>query len=193
MFVAFILAVSPKWSSADLQARFSQCTDVGEKLRWQAVMLKKEGRSAREIASICGRNEDWVRRTVRKFNEHGADALADGRRRNGRPPMLDEQGQEELRDAIEGDAPDGGLWTSRKVADWISARLGVPVDEHTGWDYLRRLGFSRQTPRPKHPGADPKAQEAFKKGGFKVAWETSFENTPRRRSRSGQKLKGGSD
>ena len=64
MFVAFILAVSPKWSSADLQARFSQCTDVGEKLRWQAVMLKKEGRSAREIASICGRNEDWVRRTV---------------------------------------------------------------------------------------------------------------------------------
>jgi transposase len=193
VFVAFILAVSPKWSPAELRARFAQCTDVGEKLRCQAVMLEKEGRPAREIASICGRNEDWVRRTVRKFNEHGADALADGRRRNGRAPMLDEQGQEALRDAIEGPAPDGGLWTSQKVADWISARLEVPVDEHTGWAYLRRLGFSRQTPRPKHPDADPEAQEAFKKGGFAIAWETSFENTPRRTSRSGRKTKGASD
>ena len=193
MFVAFILAVSPKWSLEALQSRFSQCTDVGEKLRWQAVMLKKQGRSVKDIAGICGRNEDWVRRTVRKFNKDGAEALADGRRGNGRAPMLDEAGQKELQEAIEGDPADGGLWTSQKVADWISARLKVPVDEHTGWAYLRRLGFSRQTPRPKHPDADPKAQEAFKKGGFAIAWETSFENIPRRTSRSGRRTRGASD
>ena len=191
--MAFILGVSPAWTTEQLQSRFKSCTDVGEKLRWQAVMLKREGRSARDIAGICGRNEDWVRRTVRKFNREGAEGLADGRRRNGRPPMLDDDGQEALREAIEGPAPDRGVWTSQKVADWISARLGTPVDEHTGWAYLRRLGFSRQTPRPKHPDANEEAQEAFKKGGFIAAWETSFESTPRPTSRSGRRTKAASD
>lgn len=31
---------------------------------------------------------------------------------------------------------------------------------------VRRLGFSRQKARQRHPRSDPAAQEAFKKGGF---------------------------
>lgn len=30
-------------------------------------MLKAEGRTARDIADICKRKEDWVRRTVRRY------------------------------------------------------------------------------------------------------------------------------
>jgi len=50
------------------------------------------------------------------------------------------------------------------VAKWIAEHAGQKVDDHTGWLYLERLGYTRQTPRPTHPEADEKAQEAFKKG-----------------------------
>ena len=32
-----------------------------------------------------------------------------------------------------------------------------------GWDYLQRLQYSPQAPRPRHILADPEAQTAFKK------------------------------
>ena len=78
--------------------------------------------------------------------------------------MLDDGKQTDLSAAIQGPAPDGGLSTAPKVAKWIAEHAGQKVDDHTGWLYLERLGYTRQTPRPTHPEADEKAQEAFKKG-----------------------------
>lgn len=188
-----ILKVSPHLTQEELVRRFKQCKDVGERLRWQAVMLKAEGRSARDIADVCKRREDWVRRTVRAYNEGGPDALVDGRRDNGREPILNESLREELAAALRKDPPDGGLWTAPKVTAWIKEKTGAQVDPHTGWLYLVRAGFTRQLPRPKHPDANEEAQQAFKKGGFKATWTTSFEPIPKPRSRSGPRTKPGSD
>ena len=44
-------------------------------------------------------------------------------------------------------------------------RLGRPVSEQRGWEWMRRLGFTPQRPRPRETRADAAAQEAFKKGG----------------------------
>ena len=65
-----------------------------------------------------------------------------------------------------GPAPDGGLWTGRQVAHWIGAMLGRPVDPARGWEWMRRLGFTPQRPRPRETRADPAAQDVFKKGGL---------------------------
>jgi hypothetical protein len=81
------------------------------------------------------------------------------------------------------------FWTAPKVAKWIDEKAGYKVDDHTGWLYLRRLGYTRQSPRPTHPESDEKAQEAFKKGGFKKPLMGSFENIPTPTSRSGRKTK----
>ena len=70
---------------------------------------------------------------------------------------------------------------------------GRPVDQKLAWVYLKRLGFSLQRPLRRHAKADMEAQEAFKKGGSPAVFETSFENTPRRKSRSGRRTKGASD
>lgn len=156
-------------------------------------MLKAEGRSARDIADICKRREDWVRRTVRAYNEEGPAALLDGRQDNGPELRLDEAQRAALATALAGSAPDGGLWTARAVTRWIKEHAGITVTEHTGWLYMVRTGFSRQVPRPKHPDADKEAQEAFKKGGFRAVFETSFENIPTPRSRSGRKTRVDSD
>ena len=188
-----ILQVSAHLTPAELLARFKQCQDADERLRWQAVLLKSEGRSAVDIADVCKRREDWVRRTVRAFNERGPDAMTDRRRENGREAVLDEGLRLQLSAALRGDPPDGGLWTSGKVANWITARTGTKVSERTGWAYLVKAGFTKQVPRPKHPDADEEAQEAFKKGGLRVVFTTSFEPTPKRKSRSGPRTRGASD
>lgn len=187
-----ILKVSPHLTPAQLVARFKKCPDADERLRWQAVMLKAEGRSAKDIADVCKRKEDWVRRTVRAYNEGGPDALSDGRAGNGRARVLDEAQLAELVVALREAPTDGGLWTAPKVAAWIEARTGTHVDPHTGWLYLRRAGFSQQVPRPKHPEANEEDQAAFKKGGFRAMWSTSFENIPASRSKSGPRTKPGS-
>lgn len=188
----YILEVSPHLTPQALVERFKNCRDADERLRWQAVMLKSEGWTAKAIADVCKRREDWVRRTVRGYNEGGPDALADGRRENGREPALSESACLELSAALLLPPPDGGLWTSPKVSAWIEEHHGISVTPHTAWAYMVRTGHSRQIPRPKHPDADEGAQEAFKKGGLKVVFETSFEHIPARKSRSGPKTRGGS-
>jgi transposase len=83
--------------------------------------------------------------------------------------LLDAAQQAQLQDALAGPAPDGGLWTGRQVARWMSQRLGRPVSPQRGWEWLRRLGFTPQRPRPRETRADPAAQEAFKRGGSPVS------------------------
>src|SRR3954451_737266 len=50
----------------------------------------------------------------------------------------------------------------RKVACWISGRIGRKVSPQRGVEYLRRLDLTRQLPRP----ANPKAR-LYEKGRFK--------------------------
>ena len=59
--------------------------------------------------------------------------------------------------------PDGGLWTGRKVARWITGRIGRTVSPQRGVEYLRRLDLTRQVPRPANPKASLYEQARFKK------------------------------
>ncbi len=50
------------------------------------------------------------------------------------------------------------------MAAWISETLQRPVSDVSGWKYLKRLGWTLQTPRPQHQAAaPPDEQQAFKK------------------------------
>jgi transposase len=79
--------------------------------------------------------------------------------------LLGEEGQSELRGALEGVPPGGGMWSGPKVARWIGERVGKEkVHAQRGWEYLRRAGMSPQVPRPSNARADEGEKEAFKKG-----------------------------
>jgi hypothetical protein len=63
--------------------------------------------------------------------------------------------------------PDGGLWTSSKVAAWMAGELGLAaVLPQRGWEALKAIGWSVHKPRPRHPAsATPEEREAPKKAG----------------------------
>lgn len=160
------LTVPAHLPPAELEARYRRARDPVARSHWQIVWLLAQHRSTAEVATVTGYSVPWVRQVAHRYAVGGAAALGDRRHANpGTPPLLDAAGQEALRTALASVPPDGGLWTGRKVAVWMATRLGRRVGAVRGWEWLRRLGFSPQRPRPRATRADPDAQAAFKKGG----------------------------
>ena len=112
-----------------------------------------------------------MRQVARRYDERGVEGLGDRRHRNPgarERALLDEEGQAELREALEGPPPafvGGGMWSGPKVARWIERRNGLEkVHAQRGFEYLRKVGMSPQVPRPSNAkGASPSEREAFKK------------------------------
>lgn len=167
--------VAPHLAVEDLGHRYRQAHDPVERTHWQLVWLVAQGHHVPEVARLVGYTANWVREIVRRYNASGPDGLRDQRHAHhgGNPPLLSPALKAELADALDGPAPDGGVWTCGKVAAWMAERLGRPVAEARGWDALRALGYTLQRPRPRATTADPAAQAAFKKGGSRPRWMRS--------------------
>ena len=97
--------------------------------------------------------ERWVHHLLERYNAEGADALGDLRRRNGRsatiltPAVLDK-----LRVRLADAPPDGGVWSSGKVAAYLAEQLGLEkVAVQRGWEALRAVGWLLQRHRPRNP------------------------------------------
>jgi transposase len=162
------LTIPPHLSVEELARRYRTALNPVARSHWQIVWLLARGDPTAAVADVTSYSVNWVREIARRYREDGPAGLGDRRHTNpGAAPLLDAAQQEQLREALGGPAPDGGLWTSRKVATWISNQCGRPVAEVRGWEYLQRLGFSPQRPRPRATRADPAVQAAFKKGGSK--------------------------
>ncbi|HEV2123910.1 MAG TPA: winged helix-turn-helix domain-containing protein [Chloroflexota bacterium] len=160
------LRLAEHFTSDELYRHYRAATDAVVRSHWQIIWLKSQGQTTPQITQATGYSGTWIRQIIHRYNEHGADGLADQRHRHpGAPTMLSQQQQRELEHLLEtGKAPDGTPWTGPKIARWIEEKTGrAKVHDQRGWDYLVRLGFSAQTPRPRHQEADAAAQAAFKK------------------------------
>ncbi|MGH3803102.1 MAG: winged helix-turn-helix domain-containing protein [Pseudonocardiaceae bacterium] len=160
------LRIPPHLTLDELGQRYRRADDPVARSHWHIVWLLSGGTPTAEVARVTRYSVNWVREIARRYREDGPTGIGDRRHGNpGAPPLLDAVQQERLRAALGGPAPDGGLWTGRHVARWIGAAIGRPVDPARGWEWMRRLGFTPQRPRPRETRADPAAQDAFKKGG----------------------------
>lgn len=148
----------------ELERRYRQARDPVARSRYQIAWLVGQGRLTREVADVTGYSRNWIGQLVRRYNAGGPDALGDGRQHNpGATPLLSPAQQAKLRATLAQPPKDDGLWTGAKVAAWIQEETGRTVYVQRGWEYLRKLGYTPQIPRPRHPQADPAAQAAFKK------------------------------
>src|SRR3954464_12805539 len=115
-------------------------------------------------------------------------ALGDRRRRNGTSPsILRPALLEKLKARLLEPPPDGGLWTSPKVAVWMARELGLAaVLPQRGGEALKAIGWSVQKPRPRPPAsAPPEEREAFKKSWNRLS-PRSGPSTRTRQTRAGR-------
>ncbi len=120
---------------------------------------------------VTGYSPGWVRKIARRYNERGVKGLGD--RRHSNPgarerALLDEAAEAELLEALQEPPPasvGGGMWSGPKVARWIAHRNGLKnVHVQRGFEYLRKVSYSPQVPRPSNAkGASASEREAFKK------------------------------
>ena len=170
-----------------LEQEYRSCTDVTAARHFQTIWLLAKGHEITEVSATVSFARRWVERLLARYNAHGPQALGDLRRRNGTSPsVLRPDLLEKLKARLLEPPPDGGFWTSPKVAAWMAGELGLAaVLPQRGWEALQAIGWSVQKPRPRHPAsATPEAREAFKK-----SWSRSSPrkrpSTRTRRSRSG--------
>lgn len=162
------LTVAPHLPIADLEQRYRAAHAPVARSHWHILWLLARGDRSERVADVTGYSVKWVREVAARYTRDGPDAIGDQRHRlPGRADrrLLTPALAAELTSALIGPAPDGGLWTSRTVAGWMSERLGRPVAVQRGWEAIRAVGFTPQRPRPRAVTADPVAQAAFKKGG----------------------------
>ena len=173
-------------SVSALEDRLKACADATSARHVQVIWLLAQGHSCAQVSALTAFGERWIQQVLERYNAEGPEALGDLRRRNGRaatiltPTVLDG-----LRTRLTEPPPDGGLWSSRKVAAYLAEQLGLEtVAVQRGWDALQAVGWSLQRPRPKNPkSASDEDTEAFKKNS-PTRLRRSRPLIPTRRSRS---------
>jgi transposase len=154
-------------SAKQLKDRYRSARDPVLRAHLHIVWQLSLGKPLREVAELAGYSTKWVKEIYRRYEEQGVEGLGDRRHTNpgaAERALLSERQQRELQQALLEPPPEGGMWSSSKVARWIERRTGRPnVHAQRGWEYLRKLGNTPQVPRPSNAEADKEEQEAFKK------------------------------
>jgi transposase len=173
----------------ELEGRYRSARDVTEARHTQAIWLLAQGRTVLEVAEVLAFAPRWVEELAARYNAHGPEALGDQRRRNGRAASLLTEGVlAALAERVRTPPDDGGLWSGAKAAAWMARHLGLErVHPQRGWEALKRIGWSIQAPRPRHPRAATPEQRAAFKGGWMPLSPRPGRRTPTGRSRSGRR------
>lgn len=189
----------------ELERLYRAARDATAARHIQAIWLLAPGRTVLDVASVLAFVPRWVGELAARHNAHGPDAWGDQRRRTGRAasvltPALLAALSERLRALPE----DGGRWTGPKVAVWMARHLGVQRGHpQRGWaeapkvsparraggrapeGALKRVRWSIQAPRPRHPRAATPEQQAAFRGGSRRRSHRPRPRTPTGRSGSG--------
>jgi transposase len=151
------VTLRPHLPSDELERRYRSAHEPHERSWWQMLWLLSRGQSARQVAQSTGYSPYWIGQLAKRYNTEGPDGMRNRARLTShrQAPLLSLEQQEELRQALTRPPPGGTpttRWSGRRVALWMSERVGRPVAVQRGYDYLQR-----------HVRADAAAQAQFKK------------------------------
>jgi transposase len=177
--------VAAHLSIAELEERFRTAKDPILARHAQVIWLLAQGHTTAQVSAVTSFGPRWIAQLLARYNAEGAPALGDLRQRNGRAAsVLKPDLLERLRVRLADPPPDGGLWTSRKVGQWLAGELGLEtVSAQRGWEALQRIGWSIQKPRPRHVKAATPEQEAEFKKNLRRSWPKRPRAAPTSRSR----------
>ncbi len=155
------------YSSDELKQKYLQSKDPIESRRWHVIWKVSQGWTLKNSVIAVGISYNYGIKVVKKYNELGEEGIKNqkkGSQKSGRKKqgLLKDEHLKKLAIALESKPSDGGIWTGLKVARWIEKETGVEkVWNQRGWDYLKKLEYSWQNPRPKHRKGNKDEQEEF--------------------------------
>ena len=93
----------------------------------------------KRVAEKLGYSPAWVHTIIRRYNEHGPQALRDHRKDNlGRPFKLSNSIRAEMKTLVSTPLQEGVLWTGPLLIEWVKKSAGDKnIDPKRGWEWLR--------------------------------------------------------
>ena len=151
-------------SVEELEERFVGCEDATASRHFQVIWLLARGHTISQVSGTTAYGERWIEQLLARYNAEGPEAVGDLRRRNGAPAtILKPDLLAKLRLRLDDPPPDGGLWSSRKVAAWMAGELnlGRPAAGLGSVEGDRLVDPEATSENPK--SATPEEAAAFKK------------------------------
>jgi transposase len=155
----------PEGRKAEIKEFATRTCSKSEFRRFLCVWLRVEGgMSAAGISRAVKWSAHTVRVVQRRFIESGAGSFADRKRGRKTPPRMTFQEEETFLAEFNAAAAEASVLVAGEIKAAWEARLGRTVHKSTLYRMLKRHGWRKVAPRPRHPRQDPEAAEAFKKG-----------------------------
>lgn len=76
------IALQPYLTLDELETRYRRAKMPVERSQFQIIWLVAQGNSVEEVAALTGHNYSWVYQLIQRYNQHGAEALANQWRNN---------------------------------------------------------------------------------------------------------------
>jgi transposase len=119
------ITLHPHLSPQELEKLYRNAKDPVERSHYQILWLISQGNSTTEVMEVTGYSRTWIQELSRRYNRGGAKAIGDRRHHNPGAvdrALLNLDQQRELSEVLKEPPLDGGMWNSRKVAEWIEQR-----------------------------------------------------------------------
>lgn len=130
----------------ELETELRDCNDAEMVRRLGFIRNLYQGDTIAEAASRVGKSQPTGGRWADRWNQGGIDGLEPDTS-DGRPPKLDEDDQNHLRELLEADQP----WTTQEVRALIKDEFNVTYHPNYIHELLRSLGMNYAKPRPERP------------------------------------------
>jgi transposase len=158
----------------ELRAEYDKTKDVRIRTRTQMILLAAEqNMTAPQIGEIVRKNEQTVRRWIKRFNAEGVNGLYDAPR-PGSPEKVTPEYRERLLNSVR-QRPRAleqpySIWTLARLVDFMAEETGLRVSTET----VRRIlkGGDIVLSRPQHTISSPDPEYKVKKRRSKMSETT---------------------
>ena len=156
--------------STELSELYDKTKEARVRTRAQMILLAAEQKlTAPQIAKIVRKNEQTVRRWIRRYNAEGVNGLLDAPR-SGAPGKVSSAYQEQLLSAVRRRPRSLGLpyslWTLQRLVDYMAEETGVRVSTETVRLHLKAAEIVIS--RPQHKVSSPDPEYMVKKRRLKL-------------------------
>ncbi|MCB0171888.1 MAG: helix-turn-helix domain containing protein [Anaerolineae bacterium] len=156
--------------STELSELYNKTKEAGVRTRTQIILLAAEQKlTAPQIAKIVRKNDQTVRRWIKRYNAEGVNGLFDAPR-SGAPGKVSPAYQEQLISAVRRRPRTLGLpyslWTLQRLVDHMAEETGLRVSTETVRLHLKAADIVIS--RPQHKVSSPDPEYMVKKRRLKL-------------------------